>query len=202
MILAREGASIWFITGTLLSNGTKKLAGFVKCWDATAIAMQLHELLNPNLKKEIGICYNKVFSSKIIMDADKKDINNLVDLTNYCIKLKARGITEIMLILGIQQRGDIKFRKKKILKLLPPISKTEWVDFLSESLSDRYQTYYSQDLEKMENIEKISWANQAKPDMKALSSCLELMRMSRIYASISGLLEIPGYWSEDELKKA
>ena len=35
------------------------------------------------------------------MDADKKDMIDIVDLANHCMELKARGITEIMLILGI-----------------------------------------------------------------------------------------------------
>ena len=64
------------------------------------------------------------------------------------------------------------------------------MNFLSESLSDRYQTYYSKDFEKMKNIEEIPLANQAKPDMKAFWPRLNLMRMSHINASISDLLEI------------
>ena len=117
--LAGERASIWFITGTPLSNGVEKFAGFLKYWDATTIVKQLREPLNPNLIREIGIYYNKAFSSKITMDADKKDINDFIDLTNHCMELKAQEITEIMLILGIQQRGDTKFRGDKFLNFLP-----------------------------------------------------------------------------------
>ena len=77
------------------------------------------------------------------MNIDKKNKNNFVNLTNDYMELKARKITEIIFIFEIPHRGNTKFRRKKILKLPPSISKTKWVDFLSESLSDRYRTYYS-----------------------------------------------------------
>ena len=43
------------------------------------------------------------------MNVDKKDINNLVDLDNHDMKLKARKMIEIIFILGIQQKSDTKF---------------------------------------------------------------------------------------------
>ena len=190
MILAGNRISIWFITGTLLFNVAEKLVGFVKCWDAFAIAKQMCKPLNPNLIRIIGICYNKVFSSKVTMDVDKKDMNNLINLANHYMKLKAWGIIEIPLIFEIQPKGNTKFQGKKILKFLFPILKTKWMDFLSKSLSNRYRINYCEDLEKLENMKEIPLVNQAKPNMKDFLPHLDLMRMSHIYASILCLLEI------------
>ena len=54
---------------------------------------------------------------------------------------------------------------------------------------------------KIENIEEILLANQTKPDIRAFLPRLDFLRMSCIYASIFGLLEIPSCWFVDELKR-
>lgn len=102
MTLAKKSASVWFIKRSPLSNGKKKLIDFNKYWDANAIAKHLHELLSQNFKREIGICYNKVFSFNVTIDIDKKDINNFYNLANHCMEFKAPKITKIMIIFGIQ----------------------------------------------------------------------------------------------------
>lgn len=186
MTLAGDGASIWFITGAPLTHGTKSLAGFIKCWDATALAKRLHKPLTSRFTEIRSGC-NKAFSRKTAAEASSRQ--DLVELAETDMNVEARGFAEIMLIFGIQRRADTSFQGKRILDLTPPTLKYEWVGFLIESLSHRYREYYSKVLDEMEDG---TLANHARSGMRTLAPCLNLMRMSRIYASIPGLLEIPG----------
>ena len=191
--LAEDGASIWFITGKPLSTVAKRLVGFMKCWDATALAKQMREPLTPRLM-EIERDYNEAFSH--MTAAEMSGRKDLVESAKEEMNLKIRDLSEIMHKFGIQQRDDTFFHGKMILSLTPPKLSDEWVGFLSDSWSHKYQTFYCQDLLKIEDGPS---TDQGRPDLRSL---VHMMRMSCIYASIPGLLDIPGCWSEDDLKKA
>ena len=191
--LAEDGASIWFITGQPLATVAKSLFGFLKCWDATALAKQIGEPLTPRLI-EIERGYKDAF--RHMTAAEISGRQDLVDSAKKEMNLKIQGLSQIMLKFGIRQRADTFFQGKMILSLTPPKLIDEWVRFSNDSWSHKYQKFYSEDLEK---IEDGPWADKDRPDLRTL---VHVMRMSCIHASIPGLLDVPGYWSVDEFRKA
>ena len=60
MKLATDGASIWFITATLLPKGAKSFAGYMKCWDTTTLTEQLRDPL-ASQPTDIDKAYNTDF---------------------------------------------------------------------------------------------------------------------------------------------
>ena len=193
MKLAEDGASIWFITNKPLATVTKSLVSFMKCWDATALAKQKREPLTPRLI-EIERGYNEAFSQ--MTAAEMSGQQDLVGSAKKEMNLNIQDLSGIMLEFGITQRADTFFHGKMNLSLTPPRLRDKWIGFLNESWSHKYQTFYSNDLEKIENG---PWADKDRMDLRTLA---HMMQMSCIYASIPGLLDVPGYWSVDEFRKA
>lgn len=148
MKLAEDRASIWFITNKPLATGTKSLISFMKCWDVTALAKQKRESLTPRFI-EIERGYNEAFSQ--MTAAEIGDQQDLVGSAKKEMNLNIQDLSGIMLEFGIIQRADTFFHSKMNLSLTPPRLRDEWIGFLNKSWLHKYQTLYSNDLEKIEN---------------------------------------------------
>lgn len=194
--LAADGASIWFITTTPLPKGANSLAGFMKCWDATALVKNLRDPLSGKLG-QINHGYNKAFRQNVIAQVNKQQA--LADLTRKKMDQEVEKLAEIMLMFTIQRTRNTSFLGNKIMEVPPLATLNEWVKFGNYDWQAKYQAFYSKEIKKMKEFAVQAGQNYVDGIGQV---GFEHMRMNRIYAGIPGLLEMPGKWTTEQLKAA
>ncbi|KAI9781816.1 MAG: hypothetical protein M1816_002166 [Peltula sp. TS41687] len=193
--LKENGADFWFLSGTPLPQGPKSLELVIRCW---ASAEVVKRAFLPKLSK-----YEKALRA---LDTARATVANTVgqkhEKGKEKIKSAAKNLEEVAQWLAkklwpvmLQRKGETKFLGRPILDLPPMHQETKRLPFVSPRWARRYAEYYVKVQDEIR-------AEAAQTPGRATFNIFAHHRLTRIMASLPGLMDVPGRHHVDDILDA